>query len=202
MHPPRSRVLSTVLGIPTLLLVVGCSSGPPAPAPSATAGTATASTTASDPAARRSLDPATPLPELLPEEVEGAALRDAAERSSPEEALGWWNGVASQLGVSELDADDLVGRFAEEPLVAVTAVRFEGADPADIDEAYRQAWAEATGNDAFEEEVIAGKRVGTTTTAHPNGAESHMFWYALGDVLFIVDAPDADVGRAAIELLP
>ncbi len=209
---------SALTGIPALVMLAGCAGGSPTspsagetetPTPSAPAATSEGT---ADATSGPTIAPGTDLATLLPTSVAGNELTvssvsgEEAGRLMTEHMGGSAGSIASVVGVdvSELDAAVAAtldaNPYAEGGGHVVFAIRYPGADPDAITEAVvpvvgGMEWM--SGETRVTEGTVGGRDVSVLETS----LATHYF-YAIGDVIFIVRTPDRAVAEDALSQLP
>jgi hypothetical protein len=211
-----SRVVGAILAA---MVLAGCMGASPASSPSATetaapTESASASPTqeATDDAAGETIAPETDLASLLPTSLGGMELTVRAVEGieagqlMTEHMGGSAGSIASIVGV---DVTDLEGAFAatsdanpfsEGGGNVVFAIRYPGAEPDEITQAVVPVIGgmEWMGGDIeVTEETVGDRDVSVLETS----LVTHYF-YAIGDVVFIVRTPDRAVAEEALSQLP
>lgn len=204
-------VLGTILVI--LAACAGGSTATPS-AESSAAAPASPSATGSptDEPAGETIAPGTDLATLLPTSVAGTELTvssvegEEAGRLMTEHMGGSAESIATTVGVevSELEAAVAAtpdaNPYAEGGGHVVFAIRYPGADPAAISEAVvpvvgGMEWM--SGETQVTDGTVGGRDVSILETS----LASHYF-YAIGDVIFIVRTPDRAIAEDALSQLP
>jgi len=221
------RAFAVVLGL-MLVLIGGCAAEPAATdsgvatsVPTTTDGrtdSASPDATAQE-SAEASIAADADLAELLPATLGGEAV--TAQSFSGEGVLdlglggfvspdggGGVEAMAESLDVALADIDGAVVFAADhEPFSphAVAAMRFPGADSDAIVEALGEALgglAFLAGQVAVTEQTIGDNDVSVLESVSPEIVRSPVYFYAVGDVAFIIWTDDADEAEQVLEDLP
>ena len=212
-----SRVIGAILAA---MVLAGCMGASPVSSPSATETAApipTASASAApsgsgDATGEPTIPPGTDLAALLPTSVAGQVLTvssvdgDEAGHLMTEHMGGSAGSVATTVGVEVSELEAAVAAtpdadpYAEGGGDVVFAIRYPGADSAALTEAVAPVaggmeWM--SGEIAVTEETVGGREVSVLETS----LTTHYF-YAIGDVIFLVRTPDRAIAEEALSQLP
>lgn len=218
MRSTRPASASPAVGTVLVLVILAACAGGPTASPSATqpsepaqASPSTAPAT-DEPTGDATTAPGADLATLLPtslagEEVTVRSVEGIEAGQLMTEHMG--GSAGSIAGVLGVDVEQLEGAFAAtldaNPFAeggghVVFAIRYPGAGPDEITEAVVPVVGgmEWMGGDIeVTDETVGGKDVSALETS----AVTHYF-YAVGDVIFIVRTPDRAVAEAALAQLP
>jgi hypothetical protein len=187
------------------------SASPDEPDASSPVAQATASASPSSPeSSEPSIAPDTDLAELLPTTLAGTefTVSSLSGEQVGTVSFGRLGGIATNLGMSASDVDAAVAVGPDwDPNLGpeVFAIRYGGADSAAIVDEVAPAFGGAgyaAGTVEVTDESIAGKSVSVMEVPLMSGGASTFYFYAIGDVAFIVHTPGPAVAEDALSQPP